>query len=604
MGKNNKGGKAVAKRAPKLDSVKSGAVTKASATPQAKSKKMAKKAAARLAKMEKKQRKKLEKAAKKANKEKKGKKGVTTSEPKPESPAASDSDSDASMSSDDEAEVNNEKVKAAPITVKAAPVTPKVTPTAAKSAPVNGKSKAADSDTSDSSDSSDSEADENPIFAKTVQPAKVVEPVVQNASIKKVAATKKDDSSDDSSGEDSSESESEAEVRPATKKTNGVKPTVAPVKNVAKATESSEEDSEDSEDSDDSESESEKARPAPKINGSTAKAVELSEDSGSEEDSGDSEESSESEDDDDDEEEEEEETTLKKRKAADAAEPVAKKVKAENGVAASDDGPKNLFIGSLSWNVDEEWLAKEFEEFGEINSCRVITDKATGRSKGFGYVEFANSADAAMALKTKKGAQIDGREINVDFSTPRPSDSNPRERVNSRAQTYGDETSPESDTLFVGNLSFEVDENTIGEEFGKWGTVTHVRLPTDMDSGNPKGFGYVQFASVEEAKSALENMKGVAINGRPCRLDFSAPRQNSGDSPRGGRGRGRGGFDRGGRGGGRGRGGFGGFGDRGGRGGGRGGRGGFGDRGGRGGRGGSTNRGGFGDFRGKKMTFE
>jgi nucleolin len=98
----------------------------------------------------------------------------------------------------------------------------------------------------------------------------------------------------------------------------------------------------------------------------------------------------------------------------------------------------------------------------------------------FGYVEFANAADAAKALEMKKGAQIDGREINVDFSTPRSNDANPRERVNSRAQTHGDETSPESDTLFVGNLSFDVDENTIGEEFGKWGTVTHVRLPTDM----------------------------------------------------------------------------------------------------------------------------
>lgn len=130
----------------------------------------------------------------------------------------------------------------------------------------------------------------------------------------------------------------------------------------------------------------------------------------------------------------------------------------------------------------------------------------------------------------------------------------------------------------------------LGEEFGKHGNVIGVRLPTNPEDGRPKGFGYVQFSSVDEASGALTNMEGAFIGGRPLRLDFSTPRSNTGDSPRGGRG-GRGGgrgFDRGGRGGGRGRGGFGG--DRGG-----GGRG--------GGRGGSTNRGGFGDFKGKKMTF-
>ena len=196
---------------------------------------------------------------------------------------------------------------------------------------------------------------------------------------------------------------------------------------------------------------------------------------------------------------------------------------------------------------------------------------------------------------------IDGRKANVDFSTPRSKDAGPgdfKDRANSRAESYGDQTGPESDTLFVGDLSYEATEHILGEEFGKHGTVIGVRLPTDMESGNPKGFGYVQFASIDEAREALNNMRGAAICDRPIRLDFSTPRQNTGGSPRGGgRGGGRGFGDRGGRGGGRG------FGDRGGRGGGRG----FGDRGGRGGsrggRGGSTNRGGFGDFQGKKKTF-
>jgi nucleolin len=116
------------------------------------------------------------------------------------------------------------------------------------------------------------------------------------------------------------------------------------------------------------------------------------------------------------------------------------------------------------------------------------------------------------------------------------------------------------------------------------------------ESGQRKGFGYIQYASVEQAKAAVEAMSGAYVSGRAIRTDFSTPRDQSNGGGRGGRGGARGG-----------RGGRGGFNDRGG----RGGRGGFNDRGGRGGRGGarggrggSTNRGGFGDFQGKKVSFD
>lgn len=122
--------------------------------------------------------------------------------------------------------------------------------------------------------------------------------------------------------------------------------------------------------------------------------------------------------------------------------------------------------------------------------------------------------------------------------------------------------------------------------------ISILSLTIVRDSGRFKGFGYVTFYSVEDAKSVVEQLQGADLMGRGIRLDYASGRPDNG-----GGGRGRGGF--GGRGGGRG-----GFGDRGGRGGGRGGfggrgggRGGFGDRGGRGG-----SRGGSG-FQGKKITF-
>jgi len=175
--------------------------------------------------------------------------------------------------------------------------------------------------------------------------------------------------------------------------------------------------------------------------------------------------------------ESETEAPSKKRKAEEEPVESIKKVKTETAV--EDNGSKNLFVGNLSWNIDDEWLYREFEEFGEITRANVLTDRESGRSKGFGYVEFASSASAAAALEAKKGALIDGREANVDFSTPRDKAA-PKDRAQNRAQQFGDSKNPPSDTLFCGNLSFDATEDIVGEAFGEHGTVVNVRLPTDM----------------------------------------------------------------------------------------------------------------------------
>lgn len=72
---------------------------------------------------------------------------------------------------------------------------------------------------------------------------------------------------------------------------------------------------------------------------------------------------------------------MKKRAAEDGVATPAKKTKVEVS-ADGNEGSKNLFVGNLSWNVDEEWLAREFEEFGELSATRIISDRNTGRSKG------------------------------------------------------------------------------------------------------------------------------------------------------------------------------------------------------------------------------
>ena len=81
-------------------------------------------------------------------------------------------------------------------------------------------------------------------------------------------------------------------------------------------------------------------------------------------------------------EESEEESSPKKRKAEAEPAPIVKKAKTE---AATEGGNKNLFVGSLSFGIDEELLTREFEGFGELSGVRIITDRETGRSKGYVY---------------------------------------------------------------------------------------------------------------------------------------------------------------------------------------------------------------------------
>jgi len=181
-------------------------------------------------------------------------------------------------------------------------------------------------------------------------------------------------------------------------------------------------------------------------------------------------------------------------------------------------------------------------------------DRNTGKSRGFGYVEFTTSEAVEAALKMN-GKEIDGRPVNIDKSTG----VDKKTVQDKRAKSFGDSTSPPSSVLFVGNLSFNANEDALWEVFAEYGDIKSVRVPTDRESGRAKGFAYVEFTDLDAAKKALETVQGQDIAGRAVRLDYSQPRDNSGGGGGfGGRGGGRGGFD-GGRGGfGGGRGGFGG----------------------------------------------
>ncbi len=73
----------------------------------------------------------------------------------------------------------------------------------------------------------------------------------------------------------------------------------------------------------------------------------------------------------------------------------------------------NLFVRNLAYSVTEEKLREEFESIGAVESARVILDRDTGRSRGFGFVQFANQEDGQKAISELDGKEIDGRAISV-----------------------------------------------------------------------------------------------------------------------------------------------------------------------------------------------
>ncbi len=80
---------------------------------------------------------------------------------------------------------------------------------------------------------------------------------------------------------------------------------------------------------------------------------------------------------------------------------------------------QNLFIGSLAYATTDDTLKAHFEQIGPVASARVITDRESGRSKGFGFVEFENDADNQKAVDQLNGKELDGREINVSLARPK-----------------------------------------------------------------------------------------------------------------------------------------------------------------------------------------
>lgn len=79
----------------------------------------------------------------------------------------------------------------------------------------------------------------------------------------------------------------------------------------------------------------------------------------------------------------------------------------------------NIYVSNLSFNVQDDDLRDYFQDYGEVTSAKVITDKFTNRSRGFGFVEMSDDEAAQKAIKELNGAMVDGRSMSVTVAKPR-----------------------------------------------------------------------------------------------------------------------------------------------------------------------------------------
>lgn len=82
----------------------------------------------------------------------------------------------------------------------------------------------------------------------------------------------------------------------------------------------------------------------------------------------------------------------------------------------------NIYVSNLNYKVDEGDLREIFEEYGEVISVKIISDKDSGRSKGFGFVEMKDNAEGKKAIDSLNGAEVEGRKIIVNEARPRRND--------------------------------------------------------------------------------------------------------------------------------------------------------------------------------------
>uniref|UniRef100_A0ACD5WU41 Uncharacterized protein n=1 Tax=Avena sativa TaxID=4498 RepID=A0ACD5WU41_AVESA len=186
-----------------------------------------------------------------------------------------------------------------------------------------------------------------------------------------------------------------------------------------------------------------------------------------------------------------------------------------------------VFVGNLPFTVDSAQLAGLFEQAGSVEMVEVVYDRMTGRSRGFGFVTMSTAAEVSAAVEQFNGYTFQGRPLRVNSGPPPPRDEFAPRTPRAMGGGGGGGSFDSANKLYVGNLSWGVDNSTLENLFSEQGTVLDAKVIYDRDSGRSRGFGFVTYGSADEVNNAISNLDGVDLDGRQIRVTVaeSKPRE-------------------------------------------------------------------------------
>nr|GMD89143.1 polyadenylate-binding protein 2-like [Ipomoea batatas] len=186
--------------------------------------------------------------------------------------------------------------------------------------------------------------------------------------------------------------------------------------------------------------------------------------------------------------------------------------KQERDTATNKTKFYNVFVKNISESVTDEDLSKTFGEFGNITSA-VVMREDDGKSKCFGFVNFENADDAAMAVDALNGKKFDDKEWYVGKAQKK---SEREQELKNKFEQSAKEAVDKYQglNLYVKNLDDSIDDEKLKELFTEFGTITSFKVMRDP-SGISRGSGFVAFSTPEEASRALSDMNGKMIVSKP-----------------------------------------------------------------------------------------
>ncbi|CAH9100389.1 unnamed protein product [Cuscuta europaea] len=187
-------------------------------------------------------------------------------------------------------------------------------------------------------------------------------------------------------------------------------------------------------------------------------------------------------------------------------------------IQSSGDDNRTVWVGDLQPWMDESYLHSCFAHSGEVLSVKVIRNKQTGNSEGYGFVEFNSHTAAENVLQNYTGTTMPNAE--QPFNLNWAGSSNGEKRA---ADSAGSDLS-----IFVGDLGADVTDALLCETFAsRYSSIKGAKVVLDPNTGRSKGYGFVRFGDENERLRAMSEMNGVYCCSRPMRIGVATPKKPS-----------------------------------------------------------------------------